>query len=148
MPVLPQGGPVLVLEELRAVSGMNAAHYAQIESVLSALPSDNRLNLNTAPKPVLAAVLEPFPPELRAEILNRETPISNMSELRQRAIEILETEDVDHLPFDRLTVSSRFFAADLAANLDGALQQRRVIFVINPTETPAIRVVYRWSNYD
>ena len=148
VPVLPRGGPLANLEELRAVSGMTTEHFATLLPVLSALPRDTRLNLNTAAKPVLAAVMEPFPPELRTEVLNRDTPINNISELRQRAIEILETEDVDHLPFERLTVSSRFFAANLAARLDDDLRQRRVIFAIDPTASPATRVTYRWAKYD
>ena len=148
VPVLPGGGPLRDLEELRAVAGMTPAHFATMQAAFSALPRDTRLNLNTAPKPVLSAVLEPFPPELRSEILARDTPINNISELRQRVIEILETEEVDHLPFDRLTVSSRFFAADLAARLEGVVRQRRVIIAINPIESPATRVIYRWAKYD
>lgn len=147
-PVLPRGGPAGTIDELREVAGMTPELFARLRPVLAALPIDSRLNLNSAPPILLKAALAPFPPEVIAEVLARERPILELSEIRQRTIEILETEEIDDLPLDRLTVSSNWFMADLTAELDRSRQRRQAVFNIDITRSPTIRRVARWAVYD
>ena len=63
-------------------------------------------------------------------------------------IRILETEDVDELPFRKFTVSSRWFRADLTAAMDGRTATRRVIFSREKVDDPEPSVVYRWALRD
>jgi len=146
--VIPRGGPLRNIVDLREVEGMTPAYFAIVDGALSALPSDTRLNLNTASDAVLKAALAPLPSDLINEILTRTEPIEGMSELRARATEILETEDLDDLPFDYLTFSSRWFEARLTASLDGRTQGRRALFQIKPGEEVPIRQIHRWAVYD
>jgi general secretion pathway protein K len=147
-PVLPRGGPLALVDELREVDGMTPDLFAILQPVLAALPMNSRINLNTAPDILLQAVLAPLPAEVVGEVLNRETAIQSMSELRQRTVEILETEDIDDLPFDRMTVNSNWFVADLTATLDGLRQRRRAVFFIDVTSGTPINLIYRWAVYD
>jgi hypothetical protein len=112
--VLPRGGPLRTLDDLREVTGMT----------------------------------RPFPPLVQTEFLDRDTPILSLSELRERVIEVLETEEIEDLPLDRLSVSSNRFQADLTAELGGLSQRRKLVFRIRPgTERPITRVL-RWAVYD
>lgn len=149
-PLQPRGGPVQVLDELRVVTGMGPAEFDLLERHVTALPPDEGVNLNTATPPVLRAVLHPFPSEVRAEFTRpgRDGPIEHLRELRDLTIAILETEDISDLPFDRLTVSSRFFRADLFAELDGRIAARRVILRRARIEDTGLRVAYRWALRD
>lgn len=149
-PLRPRGGPAAMLERLRAIEGLGPQEFAVLRSVAAALPFDTRLNLNTAPGPVLRAVLAPFPDEQAAEIIETlETGfIGARSEIRNRTIELLETEDIDFLPFDRITIGSGWFEARLVATLDGKRAARRVVFQRDEGDGGAVRAVYRWAEYD
>lgn len=147
-PVLPRGGPVGSVDELREVQGMTPAYFATLRPLLAALPGDSRLNLNTAPQILLKTALAPFPPEQITEILSRDKPILAMSEIRRRTVEILETEEIDDLPFDRLTIGSNWFQADLTAVLDTLQQRRQAVFLVQPATAPPIRLMARWAVYD
>jgi len=127
---------------------MTSADFATLSPVLAALPGDSRLNLNTAPELLRKAALAPFPPEQVAEILAREEPILSMSEIRQRSIEILDTEEVGDLPFDWLSNGSNWFLADLTAELDGLRQRRQAVFFVQPASETPIRRVTHWAVYD
>ncbi len=146
--VLPRGGPARVLQDLRAVDGMTPRYFALLEPVLAALAVDTRLNLNTAPEIVKKAAIAPLPAEMIPEILQRDTPIRSISELRNRAIEILQTEEIEHLPFERLTVASRWFQADLLARLEDASQRRRVLFFVDISPEMPVQRVMGWAVYD
>lgn len=54
-PLVPKNAPLDVLEELLYIRGMTPAIYRRISSYLT-LYGDGKINLNTAPKPVLLAV--------------------------------------------------------------------------------------------
>ena len=140
--VLPRGGRITVLEDLLELDGMSPEVLRLLKPYLAALPTDSRLNLNTAPDVIKRAALLPLPEELVTEVLAQDGPIGSISELRGRTTEILETEDLDHLPFERLTTSSNWFAADIVAETEGRVDRRRAIYRLEPVEEiPVIRVL-------
>ena len=147
-PVLPRGGPAVTVDQLSEVQGMTPAHFATLRPVLAALPTDTKLNLNTAPDAVLRAAVQPLPAELAAEILASEEPFESMSPLRQRAMQLLETEEIDHLPLRYFNVGSSWFRAALVAELDGAVQRREVLYAVDPTKQPPVRRRFGWAVYD
>mgnify|MGYP002628291597 CR=1 FL=1 len=146
--ILPRGGPLLSLDDLREVVGMTPALFARLDPYVAALPNSSRLNLNTASKPLRAAALRPLPPKVQTEFLNRDTPILALSDLRRRVMEVLETEDIDDLPVSLLTVSSNRFQVELRAELDGMVQRRKLLFQILPATERPIRRGLRWAVYD
>lgn len=138
---------IATVDQLAAAPGLTKGDLSRLAPFLAALPNDSRINLNTAPDPVLRAALHPFPPEI-LRFVEDTRPLLSLGQLRRETQELLETEDVDHLPFDRLTVSSTWFQADLLAQLDGQTARRRVIFALDPTTERPITVAYRWVVFD
>lgn len=147
-PIWPRGGAVKVIDDLRAVEGMQGRYFDALLPVLTALPPDTRINLNTAPKVVKQAVIAPLPPEMVSDIMTRQEPLSDIASLRRQASEILETESLEALQLERMTVTSMWFRADLVAELDGRTLRRAVIFRVRPGTSEPIRRVYRWALYD
>ena len=146
-PIQPRGGSVVLMDELRAVRGMDAAAFDTLSRHVTALPFDAKVNLNTASLPVLRAMLHPFPPEVRTEFARagREDPVAHLRELRDMVIEITQSEDMGGLPLDRLTVTSQWFTATLAAELDGQAAGRRVILHRDTLQDDTLQVRFRWG---
>lgn len=63
----PVGGPLLSADQLADLPGLSPRAYARLRGLITALPGDSRLNVNTAAPEVLAAFL----PELPASALTR-----------------------------------------------------------------------------
>ena len=147
-PIVPRGGPMQSVEDLREVAGMRPDIFAKLSPVLSALPRDTQLNLNTATDFVKRAAIDPLPKELIGEIMDRKDPIIGMAEIRQRATDILGTEDLDDLPFDRITFGSRYFRAELTATLGEHRQRRIVVFELHPSAEIRVQRRFRWAVYD
>ena len=149
-PAAPPGGPLRLLDELKILRSLQPGEFEVLSRHVAALPVTEQLNLNTAPLPVLRAALHPLPPEVRAEFTPplRKDPIRSIAELRDMTIAILRTEDVDELPFRRFTVSSRFFLADLTAELDGDTAARRVRLHRTTMNGVEPIVTHRWALRD
>lgn len=60
-PYAPANGPLFSITTLRLVKGVTPAVYARLAPFVAALPEATPLNINTAPAPVLAAVVPDFP---------------------------------------------------------------------------------------
>ncbi len=150
VPTEPRGGPLNVLDELKLLRTLEPGAFDILARYTTALPPDTQLNLNTAPMEVLRAALHPLPTEVQVEYtrIDRDGPIDSVTEVRNMTIEILETEAIEGLPFDRFTVSSQWFQADLAAELNGQIAARRVILRRFPFNAPEPSVRARWSLRD
>jgi general secretion pathway protein K len=148
--VQPRGGPVASMQALRIVEGMTAAHFEVLQRYVSALPFDAKLNLNSAEEPVLRAALDPFPSEQTSAFFTdrRKAPLASISDFRQRTIEILETEDVDNLPFDHLSVGSVWFLARLTAVLEDRQKTRLVTIFHDTLNDEPTRVAFRRTVFD
>lgn len=149
-PERPRGGAIAVLPQLRAVAGMTDEYYRRLEPHLAALPTEARVNLNTASPQVRRAMLAAFPPELVSDTLADldEAPMDSLSPMRNRLIEILGTEDVDDYPFERIGFSSDWFGARLTARLDGQTRRREVVLQRFFEPAPGFRVIHRWAEHD
>lgn len=86
-PLIPRNGILLTLGELAKVEGFTAAVRAQLDEVITVLPdTTTKLNVNTAPADVLAALFPTLAPETLDEFLRSrvETPVRGTTELRKR----------------------------------------------------------------
>lgn len=148
--VQPRGGPVDSLQALRGVEGMTVQHFDVLQRYVSALPFDTKLNLNSAEEPVLRAALRPLPVEQVTGIIadRRKGPLLSISDVRNRTIAILETEEVDDLPFDRLSVGSVWFQARLTAALEQRQKVRQVTLYFDTLNDEPTRVAYRRAVFD
>lgn len=138
-PLDPVGGALLSTRQLQGIPGLSPRAYAQLLPFIAALPGDARLNVNTAPPRVLAALLPQMPPAAldRLAARRRRQPFASAQDflaaagLEQAAAgqDGAETGSGDSpaslLSEDRLTVSSDWFQAEAEVQL-GALSGRRV----------------------
>ncbi|MFC4217476.1 type II secretion system minor pseudopilin GspK [Pseudophaeobacter arcticus] len=139
-PLDPVGGPLLSADQLADLPGLSPRAYARLRPLITALPGDSRLNVNTARPEVLASFL----PDLSSAVLARL--------LRQRdrqgfasvedfltAARLQQAEDTpqeppasspegdsppDRVGPEQISVSSQWFRVDSQARLDGRMASR------------------------
>jgi len=70
-PLDPVGGPLLSADQLADLPGLSPRAYARLRPLITALPGDSRLNVNTAQAPVLASFLPDLSSAGLAQLLRR-----------------------------------------------------------------------------
>ncbi|WP_305969355.1 MULTISPECIES: type II secretion system minor pseudopilin GspK [unclassified Mameliella] len=138
--VRPRGGPVKDIAQLRAVPGLTDRQYARLSPLIAALPSDTRLNVNTAPPEVLAAWLPQLNgAQARALAASRQrAPFASVADL----LLALPTAAAAEVDDTRLTVGSDWFLARATVELDGRRLSRRTVLYRQPLPV-GVRVDYR-----
>lgn len=137
---LPRGGPVLDPRQLLAIPALSARQYDVLAPLITALPSDTRLNVNTARPEVLAALLPTMTVErTRALTAQRQrAPFQSVPDFLL-ALPPAVGAEVDDL---RFAVASDWFLARATATLDGRVASRRVVMERQPLPVGAV-VDYR-----
>ena len=128
--LLPGGGRITLIEELRQIEGFDDAVVARLLPFVSALPELKPLNINTAPHKVLQAVLANRNSEDIALLIRerQRAPFVSLSDFFVRAEQALGEGAMDGVSFDRFDVKSGYFSARLRADLDGYSLSRVVLF--------------------
>ena len=70
-PLDPVGGPLLSADQLADLPGLSPRAYARLRPLITALPGDSRLNVNTAPPAVLASFLPDLSSAVLAQLLRQ-----------------------------------------------------------------------------
>jgi len=98
--------PMRSISELMAIKGMDRELYARLRDVVSTLPQLNvPINVNTAPPPVLRALVRQPGPEFEAFERSREQkPAESISELESAGV--FTAQDA---PREMMSVKSNFF---------------------------------------
>ncbi|MFY0659628.1 MAG: type II secretion system minor pseudopilin GspK [Shimia sp.] len=131
----PVPGPLLMADQLAHVPGFAARHRDRIMDLVTALPGDSPLNVNTASE----AVLKAFLPNLTAAAQNQilrdraKTPFASVDEfLLAVGMSAPDSDDpgapVPELLPDQLSVGSEWFRAEIATTVDTHSAQRSVMF--------------------
>ena len=133
-PIRPQGGPVLLLEQLQDIPALQPRHYARLKPYLAALPSDSLLNLNTVSSEVLTSLLPGAnAASLEQVLLSRhQRPFISVEDflLRSRAaFSLARLPEEEEL---RLAVGSAWFHADIAVQLEDRTLTRQAIIYRRP----------------
>lgn len=126
----PHGGPVLDPRQLRGIPGLTDDQFARLSPLISALPTDSKLNVNSAPPQLLAAWI----PELtfaQAQALadrRRRAPYLSVDAflLELPPAAAAAVSDV------RLAIGSGWFLARGTARLDGRVLSRRSVMARHP----------------
>lgn len=150
LPMVARGGPVALLQELRQIPGLTAEEFDRLTPWLTALPPDSLLNLNTAPAAVLQAMLPGVSADSVTQLLQirRETPFASVSDFLQRGQDQLGPAALSDIDEARFTVVSKWFAAQLAAEIptaDGTGRQRRAVLINRPGKPRPSYVMLRWA---
>jgi len=82
IPYRTAGRPITRISELRLVKGMTAKIYQKLESAITALPTSTRININTATKKVLLALIPDMTDSMAETILQHRltTPFKTTKE--------------------------------------------------------------------
>lgn len=143
----PVGGPLLHADQLADLPGLSPRAYARLRPLITALPGDSRLNVNTALPEVLAAFLPHLPPAARAKLirsrdqtpfpsvkaflvaaqLERILPQDNGSETSPEGDPEVETDPLHLLP-ERLSVNSSWFLLRSQSRLERYFAHRETLF--------------------
>lgn len=137
-PLDPLGGPLLSADQLADLPGLAPQSYARLRPLITALPADSRLNVNSAPPEVLMAILPDLPPAARARLIaaRTQTPFASVeafliaARLEEALVEDAgeETpEDPAALTPERLAVHSAWFRIESEARLERKSARRSAV---------------------
>jgi len=143
--IKPPGGQITLLDELRLVSGVTPAIFAKLQSVLTAVPAQSAININTAPRPVLQAAM----PGVSASVigaliaLRKQEPFADGDAVDAYLQGIMSKEELDKFPAGVFVTSSRWFQAEISVRLGQTRLARRLVFR-RSGENAKTRVEYRF----
>ncbi len=144
VPVLPSGGAIAVIEEIRLAPGMNAETFALLAPHVAALPAGSVPNVNTATPEVLAALLPGAAPAAieRLVALRTASPFTSTADFRARAGALLRGAGGVTEAGAGFAVASGWFEAELVAELGGTVQ-RRLMVIERDRRLGAAEIRYR-----
>jgi len=147
-PVLPRGGPVLVLEQLAMIPTLRPRELDILIPHIAALPSDSLLNVNTASAQVLSSMLPGTNAEGLAQVLQarRRMPFLSLDDFMARAAVALPDGTIADTDQARFGVGSQWFHVDTTVSLDTRHQTRQTIIHRKPLPDGP-RVVWRLENH-
>lgn len=128
LPIAATGDAIRHPLDLRAVPGMDDATLARLMPYVTALPPDSRLNVNTAPVPVLAALI-PAAGRRGAEAFVRDrdgNAFTSRGDFAARAARLLPDTALEGFGASRFAVSSEWFSATLSARVDDHVRERLI----------------------
>ncbi|MBV1863492.1 MAG: type II secretion system minor pseudopilin GspK [Rhodobacteraceae bacterium] len=140
----PVGGNIELLDELRLVKGMTPAIFTRLETVLTAVPSEGVVNINTAPRAVLQALMPKVSSGvIGALVAERDGEPFETDEAVYIYLQgVLSEEELEKIPSGVFVTSSHWFEAEISATLGQTQLWRRVIFR-RSGESGKTRVEYR-----
>jgi len=133
-PITPQGGPVLLLEQLQVIPALHPRHYARLAPYLAALPSDSLLNLNTVPAEVLLSLLPSANSGSLEQVLltRRQHPFISVEDFILRSGAAFSLAGLPEEEELRFAVGSAWFHVDIAAQLEDRTLTRQTIIHRRP----------------
>lgn len=110
--------PLVDVSELRGLAGLDEAGYRRLAPLVSTLPREHRLNLNTAPVEVLRAIVPELDPDRITQLRPNGGRWQDIDEFRRA----LATQNLSLPPGEEpgLGFASRWFVATATVELDGA----------------------------
>ena len=124
--MVPLGGPVLLIEQLRQIPSLRLRDYERLEPYLAALPSDSQLNVNTASLTVLKSLLPGAKTAGLEQILRnrRQRPFTSTDAFLIQVAPVLSDAGLPELEELRFGIGSVWFHADIAVELEGLILRR------------------------
>jgi general secretion pathway protein K len=128
--------PVLELGELARVKGFNAAIVARLAPFVTALPVPTAVNVNTAPAPVLQAIMPSLTGADAARILEERSrrPFATREEFLRALPKGTPSAPIDA----QIDVRSRFFSAEATVRLGRVVTGYRALFQREEQGLPAL----------
>ena len=125
---------ILQIEELYRIRGFDAAAVAKLRPLVSALPAQTTLNVNTAPAPVLVAMLPQMGQAVQEHLRVRASkPLRTKEDLARWTSGKTSTNEMD-----RLGVGSEYFYVRVQVAQDDVELSTDALIVRAANGTPAI----------
>lgn len=143
-PIAPPGGPVLMIEQLANVPGLQPAELDRLRPYIAALPGDMPLNINTASARVLRSLLPDASPAAIDRLIQQRAraPLNSTEQVALEIAAIIPPDAFESTDETRFAIGSSWFHAEIAAELEGRILSRQTVFERPPLPDRA-RVVYR-----
>jgi len=148
-PVAPQGGSILMVDQLAALPGLDPDTLARLRPLITALPGDSQVNVNTATFETLAALLPQVSDgRLRTGLARRQKePFASVDAFFQEMGLPLQSEDPADANPGQFSVSSSWFMAEIQVQ-DGDRRATRQVLYRRIGLLNGIDVEWRVSRYD
>ena len=132
---LPPNAPLLRVAEATLARDVDAARFAALAGLVTALPIATPLNVNTAPPEVLAASIDGLAGDALAKLAEERTkkPFSTVAEFRSRLPSGLTVDDPE-----ALAVRSDFFLVTVRARQGDTIAQGRALLHRRSNELPQV----------
>lgn len=128
VPLHPRKEPLSLTEELRQVAGLSTGEFQRLRPLITALPPETPLNLNTAPIQVLTSLLPEGNGRVAGALVSaRKTDPFTDLEAALAFIDLETDLDSDHLNPLLFGVESRWFLVETAASLGQTTLHRRTV---------------------
>lgn len=140
----PGEGPVVTLDQLAGPGGIDPASLARLRPLLAALPSNTKLNINTAPAEVLHATLPGLSRGLadRLAEMRKAEPFASVQAFTETLGRIAGVATAGEVDATRLDVGSSWFVLEARATLGARTAARRTMLERQPLPL-GLRVAYR-----
>ncbi|APE42080.1 hypothetical protein BOO69_00645 [Sulfitobacter alexandrii] len=122
----PIGGALLIFDQIADIPGLTAGQIDQLRSVVTAIPGSQPININTAPLDLIVDLIPDIPPGTLYQVLGtrRSTPFTSLDGFTDALEARLGGDLPETFAPERLSVSTDWFRAEIAAELDGHLARR------------------------
>jgi general secretion pathway protein K len=126
LPVSVHGGPLKSILQLNLMPNFDVKTYERLAPFVTVLPSESLLNVNTAPREVLQAIMPNSAPEALAILIRdrKRAPFETIESFLLRAEQVLGTDGFEGTNVALFSVSSRWFQLTVTAALEGAEKTR------------------------
>lgn len=128
-PIAPLGGSIVLLDQLAALPGLDPEDLALLHEHTSALPATSKVNLNTASRDVLLAMVPQLSlAQLDVVLLRRaKEPYPSVEVFFEELGVSIDPEDPDAANPSRYAVRSDWFIAQITATLETRRATRHVL---------------------
>ncbi|WP_298361395.1 type II secretion system minor pseudopilin GspK [uncultured Litoreibacter sp.] len=141
IPMDPDGGPLVSIWQLRDVPGMTDESFEKLRKYASVMPPEAKININTAPREVIDAILPNSSQEINGFLQGREQePIASLDMLFDIIMSQLQDEVAANLVLEKFAVGSDWFIAESVAQLNDSTFRRET--VIRRRGTPRVTEIW------
>lgn len=143
-PVKPPGGRLGTVDELLLLPGLTENQFLRLRPFITVAEVEPVLNINTTPLPLLKAAMPNLAPGAIAALVDRRQaePFETDDDLALWFAEAIKDQDESAATASQFSVSSRWFGADISANL-GQTHLARQLILRRSGETGTTRVELR-----
>ncbi len=128
IPIAPRAGPLVSVWQLREAAGMTDDEFTKLRKYVSVYPVEQPLNINTAPREVIEAMVLGSPRGLGALLASRgSSPMTSLAPFHDLLAQVYSGNKELADAQLKFALGSNTFLVESAAQLNGRLMRRETI---------------------